>query len=114
MTRDPAHDLGTVDHNRPVMADLGAIQGVIGVSPTDADVRRLQDEVAYLTRERDLWRERAVQAEADAAGLEWELSNLRRDYKGACAKLGDLRERAKKAEAALEAVCALVAPWSDE
>lgn len=64
--RDPARDFGAVDHNRPVMADLGAISGVIGVFPTDADVRRLQDEVAFLARERDLWRERAVQAEADA------------------------------------------------
>ena len=34
---------------------------------TDADVRRLQDEVvAYLTQDRDTWRERALQAEADA------------------------------------------------
>ena len=64
--RAQVRDLGAVSHNRPIMADLGAIPGVIGVSPTDADVRRLQDEVAYLTaevarltRERDLWQGRA-------------------------------------------------------
>lgn len=34
---------------------------------TDADVRRLQDEVAYLTRDRDRWRERAFRAEARLA-----------------------------------------------
>jgi hypothetical protein len=85
-----------------------------GQARADREIKHLADEVALLTRDRDMWREQAVKAEADAAGLEWELSNLRRDYKGACAKLGDLRERAKKAEAALEAVHTITAPWSDE
>ena len=65
--RAQVRDLGAVSHNRPIMADLGAIPGVIGVSPTDADVRRLQDEIAYLTRDRDRWRERAFRAEARLA-----------------------------------------------
>ena len=33
----------------------------------DTNVRRLQDEVAYLTRDRDRWRERAFRAEARLA-----------------------------------------------
>jgi hypothetical protein len=33
----------------------------------DADVRRLQDEVAYLTRDRNRWRERAFRAEVKLA-----------------------------------------------
>ena len=53
-------DAPNPDRDRAQVAALGAAEP----RPADAEIQRLRDEVAYLTRDRDRWRDRALQAEA--------------------------------------------------
>jgi len=53
-TDDPSHN--------PDRAQVAALRAALHTA--DADVQRMRDQIAFLTRDRARWRDRALQAEA--------------------------------------------------